>query len=189
MTSSRAEANQRRREREARYDAEEALEARTYHTYNRYGEPRYMIGWSREEIDAWERKERAARPRTYHAREDDMDLSRAEWKELPLLIDARADSQWNITGAFTQTYPRKRRSVIEWLLRKPKKIIDGTWKAALVVGANVVTENRGQLKRDEVSLMGVTHLSPGVHEVRLKVWGSSDIRQRDFRLSATEIKR
>lgn len=46
----------RRRERERRYEAEEALERRTYRTRNEYGEPRQMIGWSRESIEKWERE-------------------------------------------------------------------------------------------------------------------------------------
>jgi hypothetical protein len=46
----------RRRERERRYEAEDALERRTYRTRNEYGEPRHMVDWSREAIDKWERE-------------------------------------------------------------------------------------------------------------------------------------
>jgi len=57
MASAKFEAAIRRRQRERQLDAEDALERRTYRTYNRHGEPRHMIGWSRAEIDAWEEKE------------------------------------------------------------------------------------------------------------------------------------
>lgn len=57
MTSSRVRANNRRREREHREEAREALSARTTHLVDATGRPVHMVGWTPQQIADWKKRE------------------------------------------------------------------------------------------------------------------------------------